>query len=208
MAADFIIGPVYGWIGDPTTAAGADMVQLPEIATLSIDFGTGHSFATSPFTGGAPEADGVYSMPPEPVATITFNQIGIDELLPLISGSEKYTATTNDALGIGGAITKVALPTVVFIPAFAAEAVPSAPHTAAVQFWFPAGFFSEFSGIDYGPMQRNASSNSTPRATLRAARRKTDQDGQTIPQNARFMFYGKPAALGLAQAWTLPALVV
>jgi len=204
--ADFIIGPGYGWIGDPTVALGAGMTQLPEIATFSFDAGIAMAFATSPLNGGSPDADGIYTMPPESSATVTFNRLGVDELLLLLPGAEKFTQTTDDIIGFGGAIEKVVPDTFVFIPAFEAQANAANPHNAKA-FWFPAGFFSELSDFNYGALQRNAASNSQFRTSVRAARRTTDQDSQALPQKAQYSMYGVIGGLNLTTPWLLPALV-
>ena len=207
MADSFIIGPGYAWMGDPTQANGAGMTQLAEIGTFTLDVGVSSSFATSPINGGAPDAAGIYTMPPDASAQLSFNKLGIDSLNLLVHGAEKFTQTSDEALGFGGPIELVTPDTFVFIPAFEANANSATPHNSSIAFWMPAAFISELSGFEYNAMQRNAASNNSFRATLRSARRTTDQAAQALPTKAQYIFFGKVAALNLTTAWTLPALV-
>jgi len=204
--SDFIIGPGYGWIGDPTQAAGAGMTQLPEIATFNLDIGVAMAFATSPLTGGSPDAEGVYTMPPEASAAVTFNKISVDELLLLAHGGEKFTQTTDEIIGFGGVIEKITLGTFCFIPAFEALANAATPHNAKA-WWIPAAFFAGLSDFSYGALQRNASSNSQYRGTVTAARQKQSQAAEALPDKAQYIMYGKIGGLNLTNAFTLPALV-
>ncbi len=204
--SDFIIGPGYGWIGDPTQAAGAGMTQLPEIATFNLDLGVAMAYATSPLNGGSPDADGVYTMPPEASAALTFNKISVDELLLLAHGGEKFTQTADELIGFGGVIEKITLGTFCFIPAFEALANADTPHLAKA-WWIPAAFFAGLSDFSYGALQRNAASNSQYRGSVTAARQKEDQAAQVLPDKAQYINYGVIGALNLTTDWTLPTLV-
>lgn len=200
MSDFFPIGPGRIQIGDPTQGAGAGMVLMNEVEEMNADIGIQNSFATTALTAGAPVFEGVYSLPPNPQLACRFNDADLDQLVTLLLGGELYDVAGDEAIGFGGAIEKLTLPTFVFIPEFEKDDGVDAAHAI----WFPAAFFEGLNNLLFNRMQANASSNNQYNITVRSARRKADQASQVIPTKAQYGFIGKPAALALgATAWSL-----
>lgn len=205
MADFFPIGPGVILIGDPTQGGGAGMTQLNEVEEMNADFGVSNAFATTAITAGAPVHEAVYSMPPQVSLACRFNDADLDQLEQLVLGGELFDNSGDQAIGFGGDIVKLVLPTFVFVPIFEVSAGVDAAHAV----WLPSAFFEGLNNILFNRMQSNASSNNQYNITVRSSRRKTDQASQAIPVNARYGFMGKPTALNLgATAWTLPAIVI
>lgn len=202
MADYFPIGPIVVAVGNPTTVGGTAMTVLSETEEANADAGIQNSFATTAITAGAPTSSAVYSLPPQVSLAVRSNDSDIDQLVELMLGGERLTSSTLEAVGFGGSIEKLALPTWCFIPVFEIADGVNAKHAI----WIPAGFSEGLNNILHNRMQGNASSNNAYNYTVRSARRKTDQLSANIPAKFQYGWMGPPAAVGLT--WYLPAITV
>jgi hypothetical protein len=179
------------------------MTILSETEEANADAGIQNSFATSAITAGAPHAAGVFKLPPQTQIAVRSNDADLDQIAAIVLGSATLTAGSLEAVGLGGTIGKLTLPTWVFIPVFEIALGIDAPHAI----WLPAGFSEGLNNILYNRMQGNASSNNAYNYTVRGARQKLDQNGDPLPADFQYAFMGSPNAIpGIT--WFLPTITV
>lgn len=198
MSQKIQIGPAHILIGDPTTLAGAGMVDLGAMESVSFNPGTQMTGVQDAFTGDAFDAESIYSVAPAPTAEAELYDASIEKLSAMLLGSSVEVET----LGFGRAGLKsiTAVPTLAIIPAFEASLGVDAPHGI----WMPAAMVEDLGSLVYNRPTGGDNSANTYSVTFRAARRRTDQAATAIPADHQMAFMGKPADLSLT--WTLPAL--
>ncbi len=204
---NYPMGPGILICGDPSAAASMKVIQ--EVEDFNLNVGIRMAFATTAPTAGAPVAEGVFALPPNPVADIRLNDVGYENLeilLLAMGGAKTVTGTAPNekfAYGFGGDTVQLSLLTWAFIPIWE-KALGVAAKNAI---WFPRAFVQGLSNILYNRMQEG-SSNNPAAVQLRAARGKTDAKvtggGNAIPAKYQYGWIGEPAALGLT--YLLPTL--
>ena len=99
------VGPCRLLIGDPTTALGADMVELLDVEDVRINANIRSSYGSSAALAGAPVSTALYRMPPQPAIQATIHDADIDILAELILGisvNEHTRGVKNTAVNKAG----------------------------------------------------------------------------------------------------------
>lgn len=203
MSTVFRAGPAHLFIGDPTEANGTGMHDCGPTESATFDAGISMTGVQTAFTGDAYEAEGVYSLPPNPTLSVELYDNALENLEAffLASSLEKKTGPDAEALGLGGEIKLIAkLPTVCIVPA--SERAQGAYAKGAI--WLPGALIVNVSGFQHGRLTAGSNAASPFTVEFSSARRRVDQDGEPIPVSAQFGFIGQPAAFDLE--WTLPAV--
>lgn len=197
MSKSFFVGPARLFIGDPTQTDGAGMTPLGDTETVTFNPGIAMTGVTTAQTHDAYDADGIYTLPPNPNVQAELYESDLDKMLALVLGGENIGTS---GIGFGGPIEKVAsVPTLAVIPEFELSQGEEAPHGI----WIPAAVVEDLSGIVYNRMTSGGNSGNTYSVTFRAARRLKDQGDTDIPTKAQFAFMGTMTDLGLT--WSLPS---
>jgi len=201
MAAKSVaLGAAHILIGDPTQAAGAGMVHLGSMESVTFNPGISLMGLSDAFTGDGLIADAVYALPAAATVTAELYEIQVEKIKELVLGGKEETSDTeptSKAFGFGGAFTPVELPSLCIIPDFDYAAGVDSQYGI----WLPAVAPSSLGDIVFGRVADNANSYTVE---FRGARRAKDQAGEDIPVEFRVAFMGSPKALGLT--WSLPDL--
>ena len=196
------VGPCKVLIGDPTTALGADMVELMDIEDVRINANIRTSFGSSAALAGAPISTALYRMPPQPAIQATIHDADLDILAELILGISTVTTGGHKTLGIGDAFEKIEGPTLCVIP----EAQKGDGIGAVNGFWLPGCIVQGLSDLVYNRPVPEEIQNPYS-VEFMGVYTAVDQDDTAIPVNNRLAFWGPPNGLSAASiGWSLPAL--
>jgi hypothetical protein len=132
-----------------------------------------------------------------------FNDADVDQLTLMILGGTQATNGGDVAIGFGGTIELLDLPTFCGIPVFQSADQEGANNGI----WFPRAFIEGLQGVLMNRMQANSSSNNQYSANIRSARATEDQDAQPIPNDAGYGWMGPPNAYAFTTPWTTGTLV-
>ena len=204
-----MIGPCQVLIGTPTTAAGADMVNLGKANTVNFAPNMRRVATSGPALAGTPTIEGVHMAAPAPVVTCNLldakrdllaDFVGVDETTLDVPGPPAVTYT---ALGIGSAFARIApadIPSLCLVP----ERQKADGVSAQDALWLP-GVYMMIGEMPIGTeIGDGGVVANVYQVTFTALYRETDHGGTAIPADSRIAFFGHPAALGLG--WSLPAL--
>lgn len=205
MADDKRVGPCHVFIGDPTTAAGADMLYLGHTrGDVRVAPNINVAFGRADQKGMTPLADGVFVTGPRPVATIPLLDEEKAKLLKQIPGGVLTTASGETALGFGNGFAKIALasiPTLCLLPIDeTSQGTNGVDADHAI--WFPACIVNGFGELVFNLPDGDDAFN-PHEIQVTSLLRESDQDSSAIPTGHRAGWIGAPKALGLT--WYLPA---
>lgn len=192
-------GSAYVQFGDPTTADGANMLNLGQQPSVTVTIDPQVAFPLA--VGGRKNASSAFTRGVVATVEVTFDYFSFDLLTSAFPGIIAATSNTDGDSGysVTETFTQLTLPTMVVIPptvTFSAAAA-SDPDTI----WFPAvapsGEIKAFTYTDPG----TGGSENFYTLTFEAFDRSTDQGTAPIPAGARHMFFGAPSLYGLT--WSI-----
>jgi len=203
MAEVYNMGPVYVFIGDPTTASGVDMTYLGATrGDVTVNPGINLATARSDQSGMTPLYDTVYNPGPQPVAKVPL----IDEEKAKLEAYMVNATQTTDSISFGTDIGKIAaadVPTLCLLP-IADKNVGTNGIDSPNAIWFPRAIANDIGQFTFNLPEGEDSFN--PRDTqFTSLYAEEDQGGTSIPSDARAGFIGKPADYSLS-SWTLPSV--
>ncbi len=202
-------GPCHIFVGDPTTASGADMQYVGYTrgdVVFSPNLNISRGFADQ--TGLTPLAESVRDVGATPVLTVPMIDEEFTKMLAYMQGAIQVTNTTKSALGFSSGPAAVAIadvPTVALIPV---DEIASGTNgiDSANAIWLPRAIAVSVGDFTHNNEQSDDDFNPHT-VEFHALYSETDQDGQTINAALRRGFIGTPNAdTGLT--WSLPAVAV
>lgn len=208
MAELLRVGPALIFLGNPITAAGADMTYIGKTrGDITIAPQVQMAFARTDQTGIARLASNVHFTGIDPLITVPLVDEDKDKLVEYYHNSSKIEAGGHTAIGFGSGYKKIAeadIPTMCILPL-----KPVADYTGTngidepTAFWVPAAVNIAHGGFVFN-LPENEDSLNPREEQFAGCMRLTDQDSTDIPAAGRQLFQGSPTALGLT--WTLPDL--
>lgn len=188
-------------VGDPTTAAGADMTSLGALESVQVDIGIRQAYTSSSRQHGTPLADSLYRLAARPQIQAEVTDADIPVIEQLLLGISSTTASSETAIGFGDDFAQIAeanVPALCLLPISQLSDGVGANNAI----WFPATTIGGLDGINFGRVDEGEILQPY-NALFESAYRETDQDATAIPAGARVGWMGPPAAFGLT--WFLPA---
>lgn len=194
------VGPCVLLLGDPTTTAGADMVNLGDTENVNVDFGVRSAYTSSSRRVGVAHYDSIYALPPIPVINAEHKDAGVDNLLQLVFNS---TQTSTDDWGGGDSFALISAANVHAL-ALIPDSQSSSPSAAKNQIWLPAATTSGLNGLQFGRVDEGEI-NQPFTVEYRGAWRDSDHDATSIPAGYRILAIG-PLSQWMS-TWSLPASI-
>ena len=205
MAENKRVGPCHVFIGDPTTASGADMQYMGYTrGEVTVNLQIGVSMGRVDQLGQTPQADSIYTIGPRPVASLPLideEKVKLEKVLP-------GATVTGSALGFGSGFSKIAdgdIDTLALIPVDETDQGTNgidAPNAI----WFPAVIATDFGQLVFNLPEGDDAFN-PHEVQVASLFRESDQGSNNIDDEARAGFIGSPNEFtDLASAgWSLPA---
>lgn len=191
-AANIFGGPAYVAIGDPTTASGADMVDLGLVPRVEVT----PTFRRQGVQNevGQMLADGQWGQLAGADITLTLRDKSASILAALFSEITDETSSVKFANTFGS----LTLNTLAIMP----ETSYGNGATDTGLIWVPAARPNDIGAFIY---KLEESEDSDPYTiSFSACYRATDQDGTSITTDYNILWMGDPSDAGLGTAWTLP----
>ncbi len=207
MAFEPNLGPYYVFMGDPTTASGADMQYLGKTRgdiVFNPDLGIMTGFADQ--TGRTPLADTVFDSGPKPTVQVPFVDEEKTKLLKQFPTASLVTDSSNEAMGFSAGPQKIAvtdIETLALIPVSEIGEGTNgidAPHGL----WLPRAIAKSPGEFTFNLPDGDDILNPHT-VEFVALYYETDQDGSTVNSNLRYGFFGTPNA-DSNLTWSLPAV--
>lgn len=197
------VGPAHLFLGDPTTANGADMTQLGLVRNVQFDWGVRNAFTSKDAVSGVPVADGIYTLASQPECQADLQDHSLDMIEAVVLNATRTDdGSGNTAVGVPdtfGSVAAVAVPTFCLLPVQQEADLADAANAI----WLPAVTIQGANGLSFGRVEEGEIDQGY-NVSFQSAWRDEDQAATAIPAGNRVGFMGPPAALSLP--WSLPAL--
>ena len=197
MEPYYDLGPGAAAAGDPTTASGADMLDLGDHESITYSPNIRTAYQTSANTNDVPLPESLRTIPANPQFSIELYDKSIDNLLALMrEHAEKVTTGVDPdiqtALVLRPQVKKLLTFTFAFIPETEKSMGADAPHGL----WIPSAYLQNVGELfSYGRLSENEN-NSPFTAQIGVSRTPSGMGTDALS------IYGPPAAEGLT--WSLP----
>ena len=194
--ADFKpVGAALLYLGDFATPS---VTQIVDVETVEVDYGVSGAYTSNASLNGTPTASGQFRLAPKPVVRAQIADAGIDQLALFLPGITKATSGSDEAIGFGSSFTAIAeasVPSLFVLP----DQQSADGVDAANGIWLPAVTITGPNGMSFGRVPEGEILQPF-NVEFRGAYRDTDQGSTAIPENARIIFVGPPAAFSLTWA--------
>lgn len=206
MARKFRIGPCYAFMGD-FSAATPDVLYLgPTRGDVVIEPGVQIARGRTDQSGQAPLADGIWLAGYAPVITLPLVDEEKAKLARQMPGARVVTSGSDTALVFETSPRKLAdteIHTLALVPVEVAKSslanADKWEHEDTI--WVPGVVTIEVGQFVFGEIADTDDALRPHEVRLVACYREKLQNGSAVPEDARLLFFGSPAAAGLSLSY-------